>query len=1033
MTMRIRTALLLPFFVSSILVAQMNHALRAGAHDAQEARPVFIERTSGPGDTVRVLALMVQFRQDSDPRTTGDGRFQLTAGNPSLIDPPPHDATYFSYKLRFLENYYRKVSNSKLIIAGEVFPSIVSLADSMAVYSPSRDGSNAPLARLAVDAWSAASNVQPTFPFSRFNAFIVFHAGAGRDIDLVSQLGFDPTPNDIPSLYLSLSALRKLLNNPAYAGIPVNNGAYRIPHTLILPSTESRVLTTSQGPDTLQLGTNGILAATFGSFLGLPDLFNTKNGRSAIGQFGLMDGAGMFALRGLFPPEPSAWEKIYLGWTVPLVIRSNAEIHLPAVSFTSAGGDSIYKIPISSREYYLVENRQRDPHRNGQRLNVYQGGKVVERFFSQDTAGFQLNDVRGIGGVVFDVEDFDWALPGAMAQKGFEGGGILVWHVDEKIIEEKLNENEVNADPKRRGVRLIEADGANDIGENYAPLQAGSGTEFGWPLDCWFAGNTAPPYRNVFNESSYPSSRSNNGSPTLITLKNFSAPGARMTLTLELGNSSLRQLDDFSRTLGASSSSKVFHPAVTKSGIFIGIGEHVYAFRRDGSSKTKSQSGLLSAVGGASGVAVLEEGGAETILAGAAARTVYIWRASDLNADGVFDTVLTTTYQTNADVSTSPSFLRQSSGYSVVVGTAGGGVLVIGLDGQLRERILRSTGTVSSIAQLPTGNPTRPFAIFQSVEGQLYGETTAVAFPDSALPWIIAGVVTPEGNRIVGVERGGKKIVAFDQSLGSKIFQNTIDVGLILSVGASDIAGDGKKNFVVQTDSALYVLNARGFITDGFPVRLPAGDTYVENALVGDVDGDGIADIISVSGQGLLAAVTNRGKPLAAYPVQVFEPVATGIALFETPAGKVGIVSVSNTGRMRAFETQSVYAPGKLLWGQFLQNERRWNADTTVTLSPRPLSSEFFPKARVYNWPNPVYGNSTQIRFYVSEDAEISIRIFDLAGLEVAKLQSMARAGIDGEVTWEVFDIQSGIYLARIEARGRSRTETAVVKIAVVK
>jgi len=1030
--MRMHSVLFLLFLACSVMVAQMTHPLQSDRGDVSAPGLNASEQSHVQIDTVRILALMVQFKQDNDPRTTGDGRFQLNAGNPAHIDPPPHDGAYFSYKLRFLENYYRKVSNNQLILIGDVFPTVITLADSMAVYSPSREGSNQPLARLAVDAWTAASKAASMFPFSSYKAFIIFHAGAGRDIDLVSQLGFDPTPNDIPSLYLSLSSLRKLLNAPGFPGIAVNDGSYHISNSLIIPATESRVLTTSLGPDTLQLSTNGLLAATFGSYLGLPDLFNTKNGRSAIGQFGLMDGAGIFAFRGLFPPEPSAWEKIHLGWTTPIVVQANTSgINLPAVSLVSTGRDTVYKIPISTQEYYLVENRQRDPHGNGQQLRVYQGGKIVDRLFARDTTGFQLNDVRGIGGTIFDVEDFDWALPGAMQQKGFEGGGMLVWHIDEKIIAEKITSNEVNADPKRRGVRLIEADGSNDIGEEYAALQPGSGTEYGWPLDCWFQGNSAPKYRNLFNDSSYPSSRSNSGSPTLIALKDFSALGPRMNFSLEIGNVSLTQLDRFSRELPPST--KLSHPTVSKSGVYAAIGEHVYAFKRDGSSKTRVQSGLLSSVGGTFGVAVFDQGLSETIFAGASLRNVYVWRARDLNSDGVFDTVLTASFQTNHDVTTSPSFYRQGSAYAIAVGTAGGGVHLIGLDGVLLERIIRAPGTVTSMAQLPTGNPGKPYAIFQAVEGQLHGESNSTTFPDSARPWLIAGVVTPTGNRIVAAERGGKKIVAYDQALSTRIFETEIERGAILSVAAADIAGDGKKNFVVQADSTLYVLNARGFSTDGFPTQLPVVGSFVENALVGDIDGDGAVDIISTTAAGHLLAVSNRGKPLAGFPVQAFEPSLSGIAFFETPGGKVGIVSVSSSGRMRAFETKSVYTPGKVIWPQYLQHERRWNVDTTLTTSPRPLSDEFLPGARVYNWPNPVYGNSTQIRFYVSEDAEISVRIFDLAGTELTKLQTIARAGIDGEVTWEVFDVQSGIYLARVEAKGKTRTESAVVKIAVVK
>jgi len=42
-------------------------------------------------------------------------------------------------------------------------------------------------------------------------------------------------------------------------------------------------------------------------------------------------------------------------------------------------------------------------------------------------------------------------------------------------------------------------------------------------------------------------------------------------------------------------------------------------------------------------------------------------------------------------------------------------------------------------------------------------------------------------------------------------------------------------------------------------------------------------------------------------------------------------------------------------------------------------------------------------------------------------------AGVDNEVEWNVADVQSGIYLAHIEANGAGKSEVAVVKVAVVK
>jgi len=52
----------------------------------------------------------------------------------------------------------------------------------------------------------------------------------------------------------------------------------------------------------------------------------------------------------------------------------------------------------------------------------------------------------------------------------------------------------------------------------------------------------------------------------------------------------------------------------------------------------------------------------------------------------------------------------------------------------------------------------------------------------------------------------------------------------------------------------------------------------------------------------------------------------------------------------------------------------------------------------------------------------------------VSELNDTAQGGFDNETVWNVSNIQSGVYFARIEAVGNSgKNETNIIKIAVVK
>jgi hypothetical protein len=980
-------------------------------------------------DTIRVLGLMVNFQADTDPQTTGTGQFQTdTSRTWYMIDPPPHDSAYFAYKLLFLSNYFRKVSNGKMNVKGEVFGQVITLPNPMSAYSPPKGSNdNSRLANLVVDSWRTADSLYPSTQFSKYDAFALFHAGVGRDVDVVGLLGYDPTPNDIPSLTLNLKTLRSYLNNPDFNGVPVNNGSFNITNTMVLPETETRFIYTGSTVDTIQGSINGLLTNSFGSFLGLPDLFDTQGGWSGIGDFGLMDvAASIYFYAGLFPPEPSAWEKAYLGWVTPITLPpGTSTISVPAVGLTNVGQDSIYKVPINDREYFLIENRSRDPQGNGQRLTIRKANSTITQYFPADEGGFNLNNISSVSGSVIDVEDFDWAIPGITGQ-GNEviGGGILIWHIDENVIARGLQDNTVNADPTHRGVDLEEADGSIDIGQ---PLTYGD--EFGSPLDCWFNGNPATVYKNVFDKSSYPNSNSYDGASSLVTIKDFSARAPRMTLTVQIGDDKIQRIHGFERTLASAGTTTP--PTILGSTILVGADNGVYAFQANGASKTQDPAGLLSAKGGEFSLAAADLGAGSTMIAGAQDSTLYIWTVGDTNGDGVIDTVRTLVVPLGDRVTTAPMFADVSPARSIILGGDHGSVWRVSTTGDTSKLSL-SSDAISSIAQLPTPSLSRPVELFYATQARLFSEQASVSLGDSSHPWLLAGGVSSRGNFVAAAQQGGKHLVVYNRILTDKLYEYVVPDDSILALGVAALDVDGGRDVVLLTGTKLYVLNPSGAVLAGFPVAAIAGRSFVGLPLVGDITGDGHLDILAFESSGELAAYDRSGRLVDGFPVQYAVPGETLPGLFRTTAGKIGIVGVTQPGSLQAVELNATYAAGTITWSQFLRDAGHAGYDGSG-IAPSSPPSEFLPASRVYNWPNPVYGSTTRIRYYTPDDAAIRIKIFDLSGVKVAELQAHSVGGVDGEVMWDVSNVQSGVYLARIEASGASRSQVAIIKIAVVK
>ncbi len=172
----------------------------------------------------------------------------------------------------------------------------------------------------------------------------------------------------------------------------------------------------------------GVFCHEFGHAFGLPDLYDTDtdNGESeGVGNWCLM-AAGSWGGDGKTPERPahmSAWSKTFLGWIRPTLVTGDIS---PASLKRAEDTAVAFKIPIlgnggmPTKQYYLVENRER---------------------------------------VKFDEKLF--------------GGGILVWKINDAVVEPGLQNNTVNADVNNKGVALIEADDLKEMDKNLNRGDAG--------------------------------------------------------------------------------------------------------------------------------------------------------------------------------------------------------------------------------------------------------------------------------------------------------------------------------------------------------------------------------------------------------------------------------------------------------------------------------------------------------------------------------------------------------------------------------
>jgi hypothetical protein len=124
-------------------------------------------------------------------------------------------------------------------------------------------------------------------------------------------------------------------------------------------------------------------------------------------------------------------------------------------------------------------------------------------------------------------------------------------------------------------------------------------------------------------------------------------------------------------------------------------------------------------------------------------------------------------------------------------------------------------------------------------------------------------------------------------------------------------------------------------------------------------------------------------------------------------------------------------------WNQLYYDELNSNRNNNMGVPAQPLipagTSQLLPENMVYNWPNPNIDNYTFIRYYLSDEATVNIKIYDMAGDLVDELTGTGNSNTANEVRWDLGTVQSGVYFARIEAQSTDKSEVRIIKIAVVK
>jgi len=491
---------------------------------------------------------MVEFPYEDidDPLTTGRGTFlekdtsQYSVDTTLLcsgfkVDSPPHNQSYFKNQIQAIRNYYNSVSNGEVTFDYSILETMYTVTLPMRDYAIN----DQMLATFFTESISMANEeIEDEINSLGLNPndvlLVVFHAGMGQDFSVPF---IDPTSHDLKSAFVDDEMLEGI-DLVSISGVVISRG-------LILPETQNMLyydVVQDIFPSTddlcdIQVGLTGTFALLMGYALELPPLFNTETGMAGVGVFGLMD-HGSNNGRGVIPAPPTAWTRIKQGWSTETIIRESGEFSIDS----RYQNGQIYRIDISNKEYFLIENRNNWIFENADidSLRRKEENKVSDDQFGHwfDTVLSELSEIQfdTLGGVFTEFENYDYGLPGS---------GLLIWHINEPDENEILNG--INNDRYNQAIQLEEGDGAVDIGYSSAhPLFTQHVN--GWEFDLWYADNFyyfeyGNPEESKFNDekiltfdkNTRPNTDATDGARSGIRIKVLDKALSEMRFSVEFG------------------------------------------------------------------------------------------------------------------------------------------------------------------------------------------------------------------------------------------------------------------------------------------------------------------------------------------------------------------------------------------------------------------------------------------------------------------------------------------------------------------
>ncbi len=1044
-----------------------------------------------------VLRYNFQYETTDDPNTTGRGVMDLSRPisdsayieqEGHLTDPPPHDSLYFSAHMRALNRYWETVSGGKIHLTWEIYPkaqdSVYQLPNPMNHYG------RCDLSELVlgleyyfVDCFETADAVSPEIDFSQYGAFFLFHAGS----DGQNDIGFPATCSDLYAGYIKYGD-----------SVAVDDSTFYVRDALMMPETSvqdgrataiNAVMAHEFGH---QLGLVD-LYSTENFFTQLGDFALMDNNGFGTGiDFSSKDSHGnvidwpVGKVFGAIPVYPCAWSRAFLGINEVVDYRHDTDGIMVAataiadsiVAAVDSTATKIARIPITETEYYLAEVRLVEVDgeityvRADSETSVIMGpidityAPTVEYDYLMPGSGMLIYhvdeevmslDYDGDGVINFWDNDLQWYRDERKFISLVEASGIVHfggrYHAgygsQEDFFRDDLKTSLTpNSNPNTfdnsgnnshiyiDSIRRVKGGGASAQDGHYMSFNLAIDRKAeGFPVRVGYPAYGLAPIADDLN---------GDGTPELIA-----ATGQVLSVVTSAG-------ENFIRAIDPCPSCPIYYDSAVTS-IHRGVDDSpaalhpvpVYALATD----VITAGPVTGRHDAADAERLVAIGHLDPLLGGA----VSLYEPSDSDNDAEADlwrsfpirgiprglsfgdSILygTSQYITNANPpdtvhliyrwrfpSMSPQYdTLENSRYCYGHSRIGDALAVLSSDeptGSDDYSVLHIVPDSGLVDTLITTYDLDDFYIWGpvTVDINMDGQPELVLF-------------TPEGKGLLLTVDTTGTVPSFSV-LNQEATNRLVSADPVIG----DVDLDGRPDIIVGGVNEICAYSADFMLKTNFPREVDerfVNAAVIAPPIVADIERGGVPEIVFSSAIGNLYSYGSElsyGFPLS-NGEQHWPSSSSSAVVLDDSTGSM-LSYLGGDGWLYAWEVETGLSAS--FWpmaGAGPEGKYVFESDNLPAIAAPSL---VFDDSRYYNYPNPVRGDQTQIRYYLGDDAaSVELNIYDLSGREITRLHGPTLGGADNEVTWECTGVTTGVYRCVITVNMGGSTETAFTDIAIVR